>query len=61
MENRVEELITLCESVSPKEINEIVSNCINRCERAEHRLRHTLHSKQVSQVLKLLKLQRPTM
>lgn len=48
MENRLEQLIGFCDPVPPDEINEIVSNCITLCEKAEHKLRHTLHSKQVS-------------
>lgn len=48
MESRVEQLIALCEPASPDELNEMVSYCITRCEKAEHKLRHMLHSKQVS-------------
>ncbi|KAK6631706.1 hypothetical protein RUM43_013770 [Polyplax serrata] len=46
MENKVDKLIALCEPVSPNEINELISTCIMQCEIAEHKLRHTLHSKQ---------------
>lgn len=48
MEGQVEQLIKLCDPVPPDELNEMVHDCITRCERAEHKLRHTLHSKQVS-------------
>lgn len=49
MENRVEELVALCDPVPSNEINEIIAASICQCEKVEHKLRHTLHSQQVSE------------